>query len=46
MDIQIITVKLHADIYGFGGFAVNKDYAGTAFNLSGRMWKIVKAKSI
>lgn len=46
MDIQIISEPLHLTIAGFGGAAPNKDYAGTAFALSGRMWKVVKAKSI
>ena len=42
MGIKIVTEKLQLDIYGFEGTATNKDYAGTAFNLSGKMWKIVK----
>lgn len=46
MDIEIITKKLQLDIYGFGGIATNKDYAGTAFRLSGRMWEFVKANSL
>lgn len=46
MDIEIITKKLQLDIYGFGGIATNKDYAGTAFTLSGRMWEFVKANNL
>ena len=34
------------DIYGFGGTAINKDYAGTAFKLSGKMWETVKAQDL
>lgn len=34
------------DIYGFGGIAANKDQAGTAFTLSGKMWDVVKANGI
>ena len=46
MDIKIITEKLQLDIYGLGGFATSKDYVGTAFKLSGRMWEIVKANDV
>ncbi len=46
MDIKIITEKLQLDISGFGGIATNKDYAGTAFRLSGRMWEFVKANNV
>jgi effector-binding domain-containing protein len=46
MDIAIITKKLQLDINGFGGIAINKDYVGTAFKLSGRMWEVVKANGI
>jgi hypothetical protein len=43
MDIAIITMNFRLEVYGFGGIATNKDYAGTAFKLSGRMWEVVKA---
>jgi hypothetical protein len=43
MDIEIITENLQLDIFGFSGIATNKDYAGTAFKLSGKMWEVVKA---
>ena len=46
MNIEIITNKLELTIYGFSGIAVNKDYAGTAFKLSGRMWQTVKENDI
>jgi effector-binding domain-containing protein len=46
MNIEIITQHLTLDIYGFGGLALNKDYAGTAFRLMDKMWQTVKAKEI
>lgn len=46
MEIQIITEPLQLDLYGFGGVAKNKDYAGTAFALSGKMWDIVNTNNI
>lgn len=46
MDIKIITTPFQLDIYGFGGIAINKDYVGTAFKLSGRMWELIKANNI
>lgn len=46
MDIQIHNESRHFNIRGFGGTAVNKDYAGTAFKLMEKMWQIVKAKGL
>ena len=46
MDIEIITKNFQLDIYGFGGIVTNKDYAGTAFKLSGKMWEVIKANSL
>jgi hypothetical protein len=46
MNIEIITTRFQLDIYGFGGIAANKDYAGTAFKLSGKMWGIIKANAL
>ena len=46
MKIEIINRTLEIDIYGFGGITLNKDYAGTAFRLSGKMWETVKAKEL
>jgi predicted transcriptional regulator YdeE len=38
----IHTTPLDLTIAGFGATALNRDYAATAFRLSGRMWDIVK----
>jgi effector-binding domain-containing protein len=46
MNIEIINNNLALEIYGFSGTAVNKDYAGTAFRLMDRMWKIVKSNEL
>ncbi len=46
MNIEIIEKELRLNIYGFSGIAVDKDYAGTAFKLSGRMWQIVKSNNL
>ncbi len=46
MNIEIIHTPLTIEIYGFSGIALNNDYAGTAFKLSGKMWQIVKENGI
>jgi hypothetical protein len=46
MNIEIINNELSLDIYGFSGTALNKDYAGTAFALSGKMWQTIKSNNI
>lgn len=46
MRIEIITEPLQLNIHGFSGIAVNKDYAGTAFRLMDKMWKIVKSNNL
>jgi hypothetical protein len=46
MNITIINEPLNLDLYGFQGTAVNNDYAGTAFRLMDRMWKIVKTTNL
>lgn len=46
MNIEIIQTPLNIQIYGFSGVAMNKDYAGTAFALSGKMWEVVKGNGI
>jgi hypothetical protein len=46
MNIEIITRNFQLHIYGFGGFAINKDYVGTAFKLSGKMWEIIKTNGL
>jgi hypothetical protein len=37
---------LELDIYGFSGTALNKDYAGKAFQLMDKMWKLVKGNKL
>jgi effector-binding domain-containing protein len=46
MDIKIITEKWDLLLYGFGGVAIDKDYAGAAFRLSGQIWNIVKTHDL
>lgn len=46
MEIEIIESPLKLELCGFSAVAVNKDYAGTAFKLSGKMWEVVKANGI
>ncbi|MBN8718717.1 MAG: hypothetical protein J0H85_04675 [Sediminibacterium magnilacihabitans] len=46
MDIEIITDTLFLQLHGFGGIAFNKDYASTAFKLSGKMWDCVKSQEL
>ena len=46
MEIEIITNSFQLDIYGFGGVAINKDYVGTAFKLSGKMWEVIKSNGL
>jgi len=46
MNIEIITKNLKLDIYGFGSIATSKDYVGTAFKLSGKMWEVVKTNRL
>jgi hypothetical protein len=46
MNVEIIDKNLTIEIYGFSGVAVNKDYAGTAFKLMDKMWRIVKEKEL
>ena len=46
MEVKIIEEPLQLELFGFGDKAPNKDYAGTAFRLSGRMWEIVKQKGL
>ena len=44
--MEIINSTLEIDIYGFEGVALHKDYTGTAFRLSGKMWETVKTKDL
>lgn len=46
MEIEIITKSFQLNIYGFGGIATNKDYAGTASKLSSKMWEVIKTTGI
>jgi effector-binding domain-containing protein len=46
MNIEIINTPFNIDIYGFSGAALNKDYAETAFKLSGKMWQAIKETGI
>lgn len=46
MNLEIINTPLLLDIHGFSGTALNKDYAGTAFKLMDKMWKIVKSQGL
>lgn len=46
MHTQIINTPLTLNIYGFGASVINKNYAGTAFSLMDKMWKIVKANGL
>ena len=46
MNLEIINKDLRLNIYGFSGVAVNKDYAGTAFKLSDKMWQTVKSHGL
>lgn len=44
--MEIITTPLTLDIYGFSGTATDRDYAGTAFRLMDRMWKVIKGNNL
>ena len=46
MEIEIINKPFELDVYGFSGIATQKNYAGMAFSLSDKMWKIVKASNL
>jgi effector-binding domain-containing protein len=46
MKIEIINRPFRLNIYGFSGTAINKDYFGTAFSLSGKMWQVVKSNNL
>jgi len=46
MKVEVIDKSLELNIYGFGGVALNKDYSGTAFKLSGKMWEYIKSNDI
>lgn len=46
MKIEIINQPYQCTITGLGSFAINKDYVGTAFKLSGKVWEIVKTNTL
>jgi len=46
MEIEIISNELRLNIHGLSGTPSNKDYVATVFQLSGRMWQIVKRNGI
>lgn len=46
MNVEIINKPFSLTIYGFSGVTIDKDYAGTAFRLMGKMWHIVKSNNL
>lgn len=46
MNLEILTKELHLPIHGFSGTVINNDSAGTAFQLMGRMWPIIKSQGL
>lgn len=46
MNLEIINKNLSFNIFGFSGIAVGKDYVGTAFKLTDRVWKTVKLNGL
>ena len=46
MKVEMIYKNLELTIFGFSGVAVNKDYAGRAFQLMDKMWRTVKEKGL
>jgi effector-binding domain-containing protein len=46
MPIEIHTTPFKLNIFGFGGVATKNDHTATAFRLSGRMWELLRSKSI
>ena len=46
MKLEIIDKPLSLTLYGFSGIANNKDYAGTAFRLSDKVWRTVKLNNL
>jgi hypothetical protein len=46
MNVQIIHEPLTFHLHGFSGTAANKNYAKTAFVLSGKLWQTVRANNL
>ncbi len=44
--MEIVESPFVLEIYGLGGIAVGKDYVGTAFGLSGKVWQLVKSNNL
>src|ERR1700712_6046779 len=42
MNVEIISEPFQLAVHGFGGVAGNRNYAETAFRLSGQTWDFVK----
>jgi hypothetical protein len=46
MNVEIINNPLIIDLYGLSGVSLTKDYAGTAYTLSTRLWETLKANNL
>jgi effector-binding domain-containing protein len=46
MEIEIIHQPRQFDIYGFSAIALEKDYAGTAFQLMDKIWQTVRKNAL
>src|SRR5690349_7077058 len=44
MKVEIITTQLTLDLHGFSGVAHDRNYAGKAFELMDKMWRVVKSR--
>ena len=43
MATEVIEQPLTLDVYGFSGIVTDKNYGARAFQLSGKMWSVVKS---
>ena len=46
MNVEIIDRPFDLAIYGFSGIAVNKNFTETAFGLSDKMWRAIRANNL
>jgi hypothetical protein len=46
MNLEIINQPFRIELYGLSGASLTKDYAGTAYTLSTRLWEIIKANNL
>ena len=46
MQVEIIDRPFALNLYGFSDIALNKDYAGKAFQLMDKMWRAVKENEL